>query len=316
LFCEHPLFRPRSENADSDPHSLDRIEDRSEWSSVDPLSCTHRTLLFDELMLVGSAAFTKRGALSQREEHAYLSRMNYDSRGQWQRRSPVAGPVTARPVGEGLVSDALWTTYRWMSAGLGVTGLVALFVAATPSVAEVVLGNRLVFYLLLFAQLGLVFAFTPVAARAKTGTVAAMFFTYAAVTGATLSVIFFAYTMASIASVFFVTAGAFAGLSVVGLVIKRDLSPIGRFATFALIGLILASLVNLFIASSALSFLVSIVGVLLFAALTAYDTQKLKQMFASGEVHANMPLVGALTLYLDFINMFLFLLRLFGRRRD
>ena len=115
---------------------------------------------------------------------------------------------------------------------------------------------------------------------------------------------------------FFITAGAFAGLSVVGLVTKRDLSAVGRFAIFALIGLILASLVNLFFASSGLSFLISIVGVLVFAALTAYDTQKLKHLFASGEVHANMPLVGALMLYLDFINMFLFLLRLFGRRRD
>jgi len=203
-----------------------------------------------------------------------------------------------------------------MAAGLGLTGIVAMLVASSPAALEVILGNRIVFYALLFAQLGLVFAFNQAAMRATTAVVAAMFFAYAALTGATLSVIFLVYTASSIASVFFVTAGAFAGLSVVGLVTKRDLSAVGRFAIFALIGVIIASLVNIFLASSGLSFLISIVGVLLFAALTAYDTQKLKNMFASGEVHANMPLVGALMLYLDFINMFLFLLRLFGRRRD
>lgn len=216
----------------------------------------------------------------------------------------------------GLVSDALWATYRWMAAGLGVTGLVAMLVASSPAALDIILGNRLVFYVLLFAQLGLVLAFNTAAIRASTAAVAAMFFAYAALTGTTLSVIFLVYTASSIASVFFVTAGAFAGLSVVGLVTKRDLSAVGRFAIFALIGIILASLVNIFIASSGLNLLVSIAGVLIFAALTAYDTQKLKQLFASGEVHANMPLVGALMLYLDFINMFLFLLRLFGRRRD
>ena len=221
-----------------------------------------------------------------------------------------------RPATQALVSDALWSTYRWMAAGLGVTGLVAMLVASSPAALSIVLGNRLLFYVLLFAQLGLVMAFNTVAARASTAAVAAMFFAYAALTGTTLSVIFLVYTMSSIASVFFVTAGAFAGLSVVGLVTKRDLSGVGRFAIFALFGLILASLVNLFLASSGLNFLISVVGVLLFAGLTAYDTQKLKDMFASGEVHANMPLVGALVLYLDFINMFLFLLRLFGRRRD
>jgi FtsH-binding integral membrane protein len=152
--------------------------------------------------------------------------------------------------------------------------------------------------------------------RASTAAVAAMFFAYAALTGVTTSVIFLVYTAASIASVFFVTAGAFAGLSIVGLVTKRDLSAIGRFAIFALIGIILVSLVNIFVASAGLNFFLGVAGVLVFAALTAYDTQKLKALFASGEVHANMPLVGALMLYLDFINMFLFLLRLFGRRRD
>lgn len=215
-----------------------------------------------------------------------------------------------------LVSDALWKTYRWMAAGLGVTGAVAMLVASSPAAVEVILGNRAVFYVLLFAQLGLVMAFNAVAVRASTMAVAGMFFLYAALTGATLSSIFFIYTMTSIASVFFVTAGAFAGLSIVGLVIKRDLGPVGRFLTFAVIGLVIAMIVNMFVVSAGLNLAICAIGVLVFAGLTAYDTQKLKTLFASGEVQANMPLVGALMLYLDFINMFLFLLRLFGRRRD
>jgi hypothetical protein len=235
--------------------------------------------------------------------------MNYDNRARW-------GQAPTDRSTAPLVSDALWTTYRWMAAGLGVTGVVAMLVASSPAALEVVFGNRLVFYVLLFAQLGLVMAFNTAAARASTAAVAAMFFAYAALTGVTTSIIFLVYTAGSIATVFFVTAGAFAGLSVVGLVTKRDLGVIGRFAIFALIGIVLASIVNIFLASTGLDFVISIVGVLLFAGLTAYDTQKLKELFASGEVHANMPLVGALMLYLDFINMFLFLLRLFGRRRD
>jgi FtsH-binding integral membrane protein len=170
---------------------------------------------------------------------------------------------------------------------------------------------------LLFGQLGLVMALSSVATRVSTVAAGAMFFGYAALTGVTFSTLFLVYTATSIAATFFVTAGAFAGLSVLGLVTRRDLSAIGRFAFFALIGVILASLVNFFLHSSGLSWLITFAGVLIFAGLTAYDTQRLKNLFASGQVHANLPIVGALTLYLDFINMFLFLLRLFGdRRRD
>lgn len=214
------------------------------------------------------------------------------------------------------VNDALWTTYRWMTLGLGVTGLVALGVASSPAAIGLILSSPFIFYGLLIAQLGLVFAFSAAARRASTPVVAAMFLVYAALTGLTFSTLFLVYTASSIAAVFFITAGAFAGLSAVGYFTKTDLSAIGRFAIFALIGIIIASVVNLFLQSSGLQWLVSVIGVLLFGALTAYDTQKLKEVFASGEAHANMPLVGALTLYLDFVNMFLFLLRLFGGRRD
>jgi hypothetical protein len=212
-----------------------------------------------------------------------------------------------------IANDGLWVTYRWMSVGLGITGLVAWLVSQSPEALSVVVGNRVVFYVLLFAQLGLVFAYSSVAARATTAVAATMFFVYAAITGLTFSVIFLLYTSSSIASTFLVTAGTFAGISVFGAVTKRDLSGIGRFALFALIGLIIASVVNIFLHSAALMWLTTFAGILIFAGLTAYDTQKLKAMYAAG-AGGNLALRGALILYLDFINMFLFLLRLFGQR--
>jgi FtsH-binding integral membrane protein len=197
-------------------------------------------------------------------------------------------------------SDALWVTYRWMSLGLATTGLVALVVAHSPALLEALVGNRLLFFGLMIGQLGLVVALSSLAQR---------------VTGVTFSTLFLVYTASSIGATFFVTAGAFAGLSVFGTVTRRDLSAVGRFGFFALIGIILASIVNMFLRSSGLDWIISVVGVLLFAGLTAYDTQRLKVLFERGDAHANLPLVGALTLYLDFINMFLFLLRFLGDRR-
>lgn len=208
-------------------------------------------------------------------------------------------------------------TYRWMTLGLATTGLVALGVARSPGFVELLSGNRVVFFALMAAQLGLVVGLTAMATRVSTSVAALMFFSYAALTGVTFSALFLVYTSSSIAATFFITAGAFAGLSAVGLFTKTDLGAVGRFALFALFGLILASVVNLFLRSSGLDWLLTIVGVLLFAALTAYDTQRLKDLFRRGGAAANLPLVGALTLYLDFINMFLFLLRFTGgRRRD
>lgn len=230
--------------------------------------------------------------------------MNYASR----------TPMT-RPQASGLVSDALWVTYRWMTLGLALTGVVAMLVASSGLVLTIA-QNPILFYGMFFAQLGLVVAFSASAHRVSSAAAAGMFLAYAALTGVTFSTLFLVYTKASIASTFFITAGAFGGLSAVGLVTKRDLSGLGRFAIFALFGIIIATIVNIFVLSSGLHFLLSIAGVLVFGALTAYDTQKLRNLFASGEVHGNMALVGALTLYLDFVNMFLFLLRLFGSRRE
>jgi uncharacterized protein len=213
-------------------------------------------------------------------------------------------------------NDILWTTYRWMSVGLAITGLVAWLVSQSPAALAMVVENRIVFYGLMFAQLGLVMTFSSVAGRVSTAAAAGMFFGYAALTGLTFSVLFVVYTSSSIATTFLVTSGAFAGLSVFGAVTKRDLSAIGRFALFAVIGLIIASVVNMFVASTALQWITTFAGVLIFAALTAYDTQKLKDMYAEHGSAGNLALRGALVLYLDFINMFVFLLRLFGRRRD
>ena len=214
-----------------------------------------------------------------------------------------------------VATDALWVTYRWMTLGLATTGVVALAVAHSPDALDLLLRNRILFYGLLFGQLGLVVALGALASRVSTAVAALMFFAYAALTGVTFSTLFLIYTASSIASTFFVTAGAFAGLSVFGLVTKRDLSSVGRFLVFALIGVIIASVVNIFLRSSGLDWLITIAGVLLFAGLTAYDTQRLMTLFRQGGTHANLPLLGALTLYLDFINMFLFLLRLLGNRR-
>jgi len=214
-----------------------------------------------------------------------------------------------------VASDALWVTYRWMTLGLATTGVVALVVAHSPATLDVLLGNRVLFYALLFGQLGLVVALSALATRVGTAVAALLFFAYAAITGVTFSTLFLVYTSSSIAATFFVTAGAFAGLSFVGLVTKRDLSAMGRFLVFALIGVIIASVVNLFLRSTGLDWLITLVGVLVFAGLTAYDTQRLKELGRRGGTTANLPLVGALTLYLDFINMFLFLLRILGNRR-
>src|SRR5271166_289356 len=146
-----------------------------------------------------------------------------------------------------LVTDALWGTYRWMTLGLGVSGLVAMYAAHSPAVLGALLGNRILFYLLLFAQLGLVMAFSTVASRVSTAAAALMFFAYAALTGLSFSTLFLVYTATSIATTFFVTAGAFAGLSFAGFVTRRDLSAFGRFAIFALVGVILATFVNMFL---------------------------------------------------------------------
>jgi len=211
--------------------------------------------------------------------------------------------------------------YQIMALGLAVTGVVALLVASSPAALELFVMNRGVMMLLVIAQLVMVFAFTGLLTRVSAGTAAAMFFAYAALSGVTFSTIFLVYTSASIAGTFFVTAGAFAGLSAYGYVTKRNLDGLGSFLFMGLIGLVLASIVNIFLGSPAIYWLTTFMGVLVFTGLAAYDTAKLKQLAAtmdvSGDQGRKAALRGALMLYLDFINLFLMLLRIFGgRRRD
>ena len=205
-----------------------------------------------------------------------------------------------------------------MSTGLGVTGLVALAVASSPAALQFIFGNPMVYIGLMIAELLLVVAFVPIAARVSAATAAMMFFGYAALSGVTFSVIFMRYTAGSIGSTFVVTGGMFAGLSVYGAVTKRDLTSLGSFCIMGLWGLILGSIVNIFLGSPMLYWLTTFAGVIVFTGLTVYDTAKLKALGAhveAGETQTKMALQGALILYLDFINLFLMLLRIFGGRR-
>lgn len=213
----------------------------------------------------------------------------------------------------------LASVYAWMSAGLALTAVVALFTVSTPALLQVILGNQIVFLLLMFAQLGLVIGVSAAINRISPATATALFLLYAALTGLTLSVILLAYTGASIAGTFVVTAGMFGSMSLYGAVTKRDLSGWGSFLFMGLIGVVIASLVNIFLASDGLSWIMAMVGVVVFTGLAAYDTNKLRaigrQGFADAGAERKGAIIGALALYLDFINLFLMLLRLFGRRR-
>ena len=228
----------------------------------------------------------------------------------------------ALPSGRSKVAEFMAGVYRWMAFGLGLTGLVAWAVTSSPSLLSAfynvqngrVVGHTGLYTAVWVAQLIMVFAFVGLLERVSIGTAVAMFLAYCAMTGLTLSVVLVVYTTGSIASTFFVTGGAFFGLSLYATVTKRDLSGMRSFLMIGLIGIIIASVVNLFLHSEAVTFVMSCAGVLVFAGLTAYDTQKLRRLAVQG--NDKFALLGALTLYLDFINLFLFLLRFMGRRRD
>jgi uncharacterized protein len=206
--------------------------------------------------------------------------------------------------------------YRWMSLGLLVTAGVAFYVASTPAALQVVLGNRAVFWGLVIAQFGLVIALSAAVNKLSAGVAGALFLLYSALTGATLSVVLLAYTGTSVAAAFAVTAGTFLAMSVFATVTKRDLSGWSSFLFMGLIGIVIASLVNIFLKSSMMQWVLSAAGVVVFTGLTAYDTQRLRRMAAAGAGVAALPVNGALALYLDFINLFLSILNVFGGRRD
>jgi uncharacterized protein len=216
------------------------------------------------------------------------------------------------------VSAFLRKVYGWMFVGLAVTGAVAVGVASSPTLLQAIFANKLVFFGLILAELGMVFYLSARVDKLAPNTASALFLVYSALNGATLSFIFLAYTGTSIATTFFVAAGMFGALALYGTTTKRSLAGVGQFVFMGLIGLILASIVGLFWRNQALQFAISVVGVIVFTGLTAWDAQRLKSMaLALPEGRAgSYAVVGALSLYLDFINLFLFLLRFLGGRRD
>ncbi|GHF47667.1 hypothetical protein HNQ07_002752 [Deinococcus metalli] len=214
-----------------------------------------------------------------------------------------------------LVRTFMARTYSWMAAGLALTAGIAWLTASNEALAYQVFQLRLP---LMLAQLALVFVLSMFAQRLSSTVAGALFIGYAALTGLTFSSILLAYDRSAVTAAFATSALTFGAMSVAGYTIKRDLSSMGRFFMFAVIGLVIAMIVNLFVASSALTLGISVVGVLLFAGLTVYDTQMLRKLAlsgVSGEMAERAAINGALALYLDFVNMFLFLLRLFGGAR-
>lgn len=210
--------------------------------------------------------------------------------------------------------------YAWMSAGIALTAFISYVVASNGALAELIIGNKILFYALLFGQIIEVLVFATLLKKLSPGGALLLYLVYAATVGLTTSIIFFAYTAESIGAVFGITAALFAALSVFGYITKIDLGRVGTFCFMALIGLIIAQLVNIFIVKSDLGFtILSGIAVLIFSGLTAYDTQKIKETNVLGDEGSDedqkQAINGALELYLDFINLFLNLLRLFGSRR-
>ncbi|HEX5680844.1 MAG TPA: Bax inhibitor-1/YccA family protein [Desulfobacterales bacterium] len=220
------------------------------------------------------------------------------------------------------VNSFVRSVYNWMAIGLGITGVVAYGVANSPGVTEIIFGSQLIFFGLIIAQLAMVYMISARIQRMQASTATMLFIVYSALNGATLSSIFLVYAQSAITSTFFICAATFTACSVYGWTTRRDLTTMGGFLTMGLIGIVIASVVNMFIQSSAVSTIVSYIGVLVFVGLTAYDTQDIKNMALSqpGDIDAGAvrkgAILGALKLYLDFINLFLMLLRIFGSGRD
>ena len=214
----------------------------------------------------------------------------------------------------------LRNVYVWMTMALAITGLVAMYMAKSLTLLQMILGSSFGMWGLLIAEIGLVWYLSARIRQISFTTATVLFIIYSILNGATLSVIFLAYTASSIANTFFITAGTFAATGIYGYVTKKDLSSLGSLCIMGVIGLIIATVVNIFLASDALTMVISYIGVALFVGLTAYDTQKIKRLLLSNDMEVNeetqkIALLGALTLYLDFINLFLYLLRILGDRK-
>ena len=243
-----------------------------------------------------------------------------------ERNAWTGGAAASYEVDAGLRQYML-RVYNYMASGVALTGIIAALVASTPAVMQLFfqqtyngrIGMTPLGWVATLAPLGIVLAFSFGMARMRASTAQTLYWVYAALMGVSLSSIFFVYTGASITRVFFISAASFAGLSLYGYTTKKSLSAFGSFLIMGLIGILIAGLVNMFLQSSMLYFIISVAGVLIFAGLTAYDTQKIKDMYWSGdgqEIAGKKAVIGAFTLYLDFINLFIMLLRLFGDRRN
>jgi len=232
----------------------------------------------------------------------------------FEREQTYTDPMTAAAT-----STFLPKVYGWMTVGLALTALVALFTLTSEQLLTLVFGNRLVFYGLIIAELGLVIALSAAINRISATVATLMFLLYSALSGVTFASIFLVYTSSSIASTFMVASGTFGAMSLYGYATKRDLTGWGSFLFMGLIGIIIASVVNIFLHSEMITWITSYLGVFVFVGLTAYDTQKIKRIgeggFADAESRRKAAILGALTLYLDFINLFLMLLRIMGNRR-
>jgi len=220
------------------------------------------------------------------------------------------------------VNEFVRSVYNWMAVGLALTGCIAFFTAGNETLLRLIYSGPFVVFGLFIAELALVYVISTRINRLQASTATGLFVLYSALNGLTLSFIFIAYASASIASTFFVCAGTFAACSIFGWTTKRDLTSMGGFMFMGLIGIIIASVVNMFVHSSAMATIISYIGVLVFVGLTAYDTQKIKSMALAqpagmdAAVIRKGAILGALSLYLDFINLFLFLLQILGSNRD
>jgi hypothetical protein len=225
-----------------------------------------------------------------------------------------------RTIAQVRVNEFIRSVYNWMAVGLALTGFVAFFVSNSETLMKLIFGNQIIFFGLIIGELVLVFSISARVHKMKASTATSLFVLYAALNGATLSAIFLIYTSSSITSTFFICSATFVTASIYGMATKRDLTSMGQFLFMGLIGIVIASVVNLFVRSSGMSLIVSYIGVIVFVGLTAYDTQKLKTMALSqpegldGGTIRKGAILGALSLYLDFINLFLMLLRILGNR--
>ncbi|MDH5750013.1 MAG: Bax inhibitor-1/YccA family protein [Rhodospirillales bacterium] len=208
--------------------------------------------------------------------------------------------------------------YNYMASGLALTGIVAMFTAQSESMMQIIFGGGALTWIIMLSPLAFVMVLSFGVNKMQASTLQAVFWAFSAVMGLSMASIFVVYTGASIARVFFITAGTFAGMSLYGYTTKRDLSGFGSFLMMGLIGIIIASIVNMFMQSTAMHFVISVIGVLVFVGLTAYDTQKIKSLYLESdgaEVASKKAIMGAVSLYLDFVNLFMMLLHLFGNRR-